>query len=452
MVVLGTLLLGMGQQDFTFPLLAVVLGYSSIFFVDYKRLFRLRHYSSGMLGIGACAWLVVQIIRDTQQSQLLNVANALIFLQIILLFQRKNIRIYWQLITLSLLQVVVAAALNLGFVFGLMLCIYIAAAIVTLAMFATHRELRSIPTDQSHIRSKTGEDGFGWQSIVNSADFVLSGSFLGRLSWMATFTILGTILFFFAIPRYSSRVWQPQEGQIRTVGYDDEIELDNISKILENPEQVMRVEFTKLDRSPYYFDDEPYFRGSVVDRYRADNGRWRADKLAEGRVNIKRIGAPADLSDVVVQRITLQPGEHAVLFSMAPCYASSGESQDIFIKRHTRQLSLGKNRDSNKSALRYELLTDAFVNKIQNRWVVALEPIGPSSSEDIGDRSFDYEFEALISPWGRLYNNRRDRLDLIKQTTDQILADALSDRRIGVLKGARPGGSFSQFRRLQFTR
>ncbi len=149
LVVLGTLLLGMGQQNLMFPLLAVVLGYSSVVIVDYKRLFRLRHYSSGMLGLAACAWLIIQIIRDTQQSQLLNVANALIFLQIILLFQRKNVRIYWQLITLSLLQVVVAAALNLGFVFGLMLCIYVAAAIVTLALFATHRELRSIPTDHT---------------------------------------------------------------------------------------------------------------------------------------------------------------------------------------------------------------------------------------------------------------------------------------------------------------
>ena len=133
LVVLGTLLLGMGQQDFGFPLLAAVLGYSSVVLVDGKRLFRLQHYSSGALGIGACVWLIAQIIRDAQQSQLLNVANALIFLQLILLYQRKSTRIYWQLITLSLLQVVVAAALNLGFVFGLMLCVYVAAAIVTMA-------------------------------------------------------------------------------------------------------------------------------------------------------------------------------------------------------------------------------------------------------------------------------------------------------------------------------
>ena len=423
LVVLGTLLLGMGQQSFLFPMLAVVLGYSSVFIVDHKRLFRLRQFSSGMLGIGACAWLIVQIIRDTQQSQLLNVANALIFLQVILLFQRKNIRIYWQLLTLSLLQVVVAAALNLGFVFGLMLCIYIAAAIVTLAMFATHRELRAIPTDQSHFRDDERSDRFGWQPLEASGDFVLSRSFLGRLSWMATFTILGTILFFFAIPRYSSRVWQPQKEQIRTVGYDDEIELDNISKILENPEQVMRVEFTKLDRTPFYFDDEPYFRGSVVDRYRPDNGRWRADKLAESRVHLNRVGKPADLSNVVVQRITLQPGEHAVLFSMAPCYSSSDDDQDIFIKRHTRQLSLGKDRDSNGAPLRYELLTDCFQGKIQSRWIGALHPIG-SQDKTNDPEQIDYEFETLIAPWGELYERQAEKLELLKQTTDEILAAA----------------------------
>jgi transglutaminase-like putative cysteine protease len=418
LVVLGTFLLGMGQQNLMFPLLAVVAAVSSVILVDYKQLFRLRHFSSGLIGLASCVWLIVQIIRDTQQSQLLNVANALIFLQIILLFQRKHDRVYWQLITLSLLQVIVAAALNLGFLFGLMLCIYIAAAILALALFTVHRELRSIPTDQGSATANR----FHWQPIENSTAFVLSRSFLGRLAWMATFTVLGTILFFFAIPRYSSRVWQPQEQQIRTVGYDDEIELDNISKILENPEQVMRVEFTRLDRTPFYFDDEPYFRGSVVDKYRADSGKWKSVQLAEGSVSLNRIGSP-DLADVVLQKITLQPGEHAVLFNVSPCFASPDEPRELFLKKHSRQLSLGQERQSHKSPLRFQLLTDAFQNGLQNRWIPALEPLGPVDQEDIDDQHFfDYELETLISPWGRLYNERIERLGLIKQTADNLVA------------------------------
>lgn len=421
LVVLGTLLLGMGQQSLVFPLLAVAFAITSVVVVDHRRLFRLRQFSSALLGLAACVWLIVQIIRDTQQSQLLNVANALIFLQIILMFQRKHDRIYWQLITLSLLQVIVAAALNLGFAFGLMLCIYIAAAILTLALFSVHRELRGIPVDHSPGGGST--ERFTWQAVDNSTTFVLSASFLGRLLWMATFTILGTILIFFAIPRYSSRAWQPQEQQVRTVGYNDEIELDNISKILENPEQVMRVEFTRLDRTPFYFDDEPYFRGSVVDKYRADSGKWKSVLLADGSVPLNRIGSP-DLSDVVIQKITLQPGEHAVLFNVSPCYASPDESRELFLKKHSRQLSLGQERQSHKSPLRFQLLTDAFNNGIQSRWTPALTALGsvPQDGEEEAD-SFDYELETLISPWGRLYNQRVSRLELIKQTTDQLIAE-----------------------------
>ena len=52
------------------------------------------------------------------------IANLLIYLQIVLFYQQKNPRLYWQLTVLSLLQVVVSAALNVGFEFGLVLILY----------------------------------------------------------------------------------------------------------------------------------------------------------------------------------------------------------------------------------------------------------------------------------------------------------------------------------------
>ena len=68
-------------------------------------------------------------------------ANVLVFLQAILLFQKKSNRIYWEIIALSLLQVAVASALNLGFIFGIFLMLYVITAFLALALFFVHRIL-----------------------------------------------------------------------------------------------------------------------------------------------------------------------------------------------------------------------------------------------------------------------------------------------------------------------
>src|SRR5205809_902710 len=64
----------------------------------------------------------------------------LVYLQVILFFQEKNPRLYWQMILLSLLQVVVGAALHLGFAFGVLLLLYTVVALSTMILFFIHRE------------------------------------------------------------------------------------------------------------------------------------------------------------------------------------------------------------------------------------------------------------------------------------------------------------------------
>ena len=91
------------------------------------------------------------------RAQLLAIANLLIYLQIVLFYQRKNPRLYWQLTVLSLLQVVVSAALNVGFEFGLVLILYAVTAFSTLAVLHVHREgLRVI---ESAARGRMRREG-----------------------------------------------------------------------------------------------------------------------------------------------------------------------------------------------------------------------------------------------------------------------------------------------------
>ena len=69
------------------------------------------------------------------------IASMLCYLQIVLLFQEKNARIYWQLIVLSMLEVVVGSALDLGPQFGLLLALYAVIALATLILLCVYREV-----------------------------------------------------------------------------------------------------------------------------------------------------------------------------------------------------------------------------------------------------------------------------------------------------------------------
>ena len=64
---------------------------------------------------------LIELFPLDSELQTLGFAWFLIYLQVILLFQRKDERKYWLLVMLSLLQVVVATLFNQGVLFGVLL-------------------------------------------------------------------------------------------------------------------------------------------------------------------------------------------------------------------------------------------------------------------------------------------------------------------------------------------
>src|SRR5687768_3887562 len=119
LVALGTVLLGLGQPTSVMPLLAIFAAGTSLLFTDVLGWFRLHRVVANLAAVAAAVFSLWNFFHDNSQEQLLSIANLLSILLMILLYQEKNDRLYWQIAVLSLLQVVVAAALNLGLLFGL---------------------------------------------------------------------------------------------------------------------------------------------------------------------------------------------------------------------------------------------------------------------------------------------------------------------------------------------
>ncbi len=137
---LATLMLGLGQGDLLMPLgmtLAVVV---SLWLTDITGYFQLPRTAANLIALGAVLWILKDLRQWFGVGQVLVIAKLLVYLQAILLFQRKDARAYWQLAMISLLQVVVAAAFQQGVLFGLLLMIYFLLALWTMILFFLYRE------------------------------------------------------------------------------------------------------------------------------------------------------------------------------------------------------------------------------------------------------------------------------------------------------------------------
>ena len=221
------------------------------------------------------------------------IANLLIYLQITLFYQRKNPRLYWQLAVLSLLQVVVSAALNVGVEFGLLLILYAAVAFSTLSFFFVHREVtRCVPgTTDGPARSKRRRDAQtgeakAWLSLLDRKPVirptttaeelgqkVVGWELLWQTSGIGLTTLIFAFILFFCVPRSDNAAGRRMSNRTtHIVGFSSEVTLNELGRILESHEPVMRVSFRdpKTLESYQLFGD-PYFYGSVLGEYSVRN-------------------------------------------------------------------------------------------------------------------------------------------------------------------------------------
>ena len=99
---LGAILLGMGEGNQWPPLVVVMAAALSIWLTDVTGLFHISRQAANVLMLLAAAVSVGRIYPLHRELQVLDFAWFVIYLQVILLFQKKDERIYWPLVVLSL--------------------------------------------------------------------------------------------------------------------------------------------------------------------------------------------------------------------------------------------------------------------------------------------------------------------------------------------------------------
>src|SRR5512147_1028515 len=94
---MGTMLLGMVQGEIGMTLVMILAAGLSVWLTDIKGWIYLNRNLSNLIMLGAALFSLRGLSHLYSEFQALNFAQLLIYLQIILLFQKKDSRTYWLL-------------------------------------------------------------------------------------------------------------------------------------------------------------------------------------------------------------------------------------------------------------------------------------------------------------------------------------------------------------------
>jgi transglutaminase-like putative cysteine protease len=401
LAVIGAAMLGLGQQDVKLVLLVLVGAVTSVVYNDRRQVFHLNHHLANVAALCAVALAMIDYSASDRNQQLLAIANLLVYLQVVVFFQEKNARIYGQLAMLSLLQVVVAAALNYSIFFGFLAVAYLGVGLPTLSLYFFYREMsRFVPAaaaslDESHSASgggvlvtaasasrgrekSTPPRRWPLSSEVASftgSDFKQQEAAFGRRGLLAFtmriagFTILLAIFIFIFAPRFGRTPWQTATLEAASiVGYSEEVTLGELGSAMENPETVMRVTFVDEETErPLHLVGSPLFRGTVVSHYDLKHRRWSRFREGYDPQLLRRVNKSA--RNLVRQEITLEPLSEPTAFAIFPVSSDDPEHCIIRYDDTTKQL-YREERDRNQQ-ITFNLWTTGIENMRQSRLLPA---------------------------------------------------------------------------------
>ncbi len=340
LISLSGLLIGLSHDNRPLLWTAIAGAVVSFLLVDYLRLFHLSGWLANIASILILLYAMRDFVGGDSAVKLISVAKLLVYLQCVLVFQEKTPRLYWQILVLSLLQVVVAAIFNLNFEGGLLFISYFAAAMVAMIMqndFSHWSEIRLRNNDNiREHEALVGTRRSVQQAAITHVCLVSPQRqhyFVGRMMqqlfpWlMASFTF-ATILFYL-VPRAEEAWVGPGVRRVIATGASKQINLDERDVIRQNDTLVFRATFTDIvSGESVLLSGTPYFRGMPLPRLVLENGitTWKAphdsvfDFSYRPLLDFESLVGIGNQARKLYQKIVLEGTVDPLLYASMPIY------------------------------------------------------------------------------------------------------------------------------------
>ncbi|MFV0442180.1 MAG: DUF3488 and DUF4129 domain-containing transglutaminase family protein [Planctomycetaceae bacterium] len=288
------------------PAIAIPTAIVSFFVVDHFRWWQLPSTWVNLAGLIAFGLAGFELYLSDIEAPLLAGGHLLTYLTCLFLLQSKGRRQFWWLAALSLLQVAVASVLTYDSWFGLILPVFLAVTLWTLAVFQLAQAAQTadgilpghegIPTLAARAESLwLGASSAGRFTQLDAEHAWITRRFLVSMATGTSLSLLLAGVFFVFIPR----VWpsmgsvysdggRPIGGAPSRTGYTTNVRLGDVGTIQESSRIALRswLKDLQTQESISWADwmsrtgENPRMRGVTQEVY--DQGEWSRWEGAEG--------------------------------------------------------------------------------------------------------------------------------------------------------------------------
>ena len=355
-------LLGIGQFKFDLSIttIAIVSALAAFLLNDVLGWIRFNKWVANLVAILVTAYSLTGFFQTTQTGKhLILIANLLVYLQAVLMFQRKTPRVCWQIMVLSLLQVVVAAAFNPGFDGAIFFIGYVLCAGITMMLLTLFADTWGIENRNLKLRNRVaqafGGEGAGEAAAAgvqlgavavfdqrNQSRQVL-GRMMRHIAWLVLIGIAFTGILFALIP-HSNEVWNdPTVIEASQTGISNQVDMEQDSLILMSRKSVFETWFYERDPQEAIVPaGEPFFRGMALGSLKIRNGNtmWVAphervyQKIPmldqDGTGDFRQLPFPGR-GDYLIQSVLLEPTNDPLLYGTPPFFKARHRGIDNIV-------------------------------------------------------------------------------------------------------------------------
>ena len=340
MVLLSGLLLGWSMDSI--PILVVAIAGAILGFVicDWFKLFRIEGVLANVVTWGILLFVMWDFFSIDGPAKLVAVATMLTYLTNVLMFQRKTPRLIWQLLALSLLQVVLGAIFSLDFEAGMLFLCYF--FVVGLMLFQQSIFIQRFQIETQNITAaKNAKLRFdsaqapsqSTPNLRNPKPLVFfDSSAQTPLRWTTLFgqlALWGFLTFAFATTLFhmAPRSVSPWRGPTRsistaTAGISKSVDLDERGEIRLSSQKMFRVNFKTVNGRDFKPNNLPYFRGLALSNLVMQNGKtdFRAPYDRIDDEHYQSLLPPRGEGRLIEQRFLVEESADPLLYDVYPVF------------------------------------------------------------------------------------------------------------------------------------